>query len=101
MVDEVYELIKDFPETEKFVLVSQITRSAVSIPSNIAEGSSREYEKDFGRFPMIALGSAYELETQILIAKRRKFISAMKYHQLVISIQSIQKRLIGLKRKLS
>ncbi len=101
LVDEIYEIVQSFPESEKYVLVSQITRSAVSIPSNIAEGSSRESEKDFARFVLIALGSAYELETQLLISKRRSFITKEEYIQFVELIQSIQKRLIGLKKKLS
>lgn len=99
-VDEIYRAVKGFPESEKFILVSQMTRAAISIPSNIAEGSSRESEKDFGRFITIAQGSAFELETQILISKRRNFISEKEYLELIKSIHSIQKRLAGLKRKL-
>ena len=65
----------------------------------IAEGASRDSEKDFKRF-IIALGSAYELETQVIIALRREFISQSKSVNLISNIQSIQKRLHGLKKKL-
>ena len=62
------QLIKKFPQQEKFGLSSQVTRAAVSIPSNIAEGSSRSSEKEYSRFIEISLGSSFELETQLLIA---------------------------------
>lgn len=62
-----YQLADSLPSKEKFGLSSQITRAAVSIPSNIAEGCSRSGAKEFKRFLEIALGSAYELETQLLL----------------------------------
>ena len=64
LVNDVYDLVDNFPSNEKFSLSSQITRSAVSIPSNISEGASRNSEKDFARFLEISLGSSFELETQ-------------------------------------
>lgn len=70
----IYTLTGNFPKSETFGLQSQIRRSAVSIPSNIAEGTSRNSNKEFGRFLEIALGSAYELETQLIIANRLKYI---------------------------
>jgi four helix bundle protein len=60
-IDDVYTFVEAFPNTEKYRLSSQVTRSAVSIPSNIAEGASRNSEKDFARFFEIALGSVFEL----------------------------------------
>src|SRR4051812_38652149 len=64
-----FQLTRQFPPEVKFGLSSQITKSAISIPSNIAEGSSRASEKEYIRFLEIALGSSYELETQLLIAE--------------------------------
>jgi len=67
---EVYKVVEAFPAAEKFGLRSQVTRSAVSIASNIAEGSAKTSDKDYKRFCETALGSSYELETQILIVDR-------------------------------
>ena len=99
LVDAVYTFVEAFPNTEKYGLSSQITRSAVSIPSNIAEGASRSSEKDFARFLEIALGSAFELETQIIIASRRKYISEGSLEETVKKLSSLQKRIYGLRRK--
>ena len=101
LVDLIYDLVSLFPESEKYGLSSQICRAVISIPSNIAEGSSRESEKDFARFLQIALGSAFELETQLIIAMRRSFVNEDKLSKIIDLIQSIQKRLYGLKRKLN
>lgn len=68
IVKQCYELAEFFPVEEKFALRLQITRSCVSIPSNIAEGSSRQSTKEYRRFLEIALGSCFELETQLHIA---------------------------------
>lgn len=65
---DIYVITAIFPDVEKFGLTNQLRRASVSIPSNIAEGSSRSSNKDFSRFLEIALGSAYEVETQLLIA---------------------------------
>ena len=63
-----FKLATSFPKEEKLGISSQVTKAAVSIPSNIAEGSSRSSEKDYNRFLEISLGSSFELETQLLIA---------------------------------
>ena len=70
-----YKLVDTFPTSEKYSLSQQITRAAVSIPSNIAEGSSRRSEKEYARFLEISLGSCFELETQYLIAQKLNFIT--------------------------
>lgn len=99
LVNTVYTLVDGFPNTEKFALSSQITRSAVSIPSNIAEGASRSSEKDFARFLEIALGSAFELETQLLIANKRKYITEIEIDKSAKIVISLQKRIYALRKK--
>lgn len=64
-----------FPESEKFGLISQLRRASVSVPSNISEGCSRKSNKDFSRFLEIAIGSCYEIETQLLISNDLNFIN--------------------------
>ncbi|MEO6612799.1 MAG: four helix bundle protein [Chitinophagaceae bacterium] len=68
-----YSISATFPKEEKFGLASQINRAGISIPSNIAEGSSRNSNKDCKRFFEISLGSSFELETQLLIAREIKY----------------------------
>lgn len=70
----IYAITSTFPESEKFGLVSQLRRASVSVPSNISEGCSRKSNKDFSRFLEIAIGSCYEIETQILIATDLTFM---------------------------
>jgi len=74
LTKEVYILTENLPQSEKFGLVSQMRRCAVSVPSNIAEGSRRRTKKDFRSFLFIALGSCAELETQISIIKMLRFV---------------------------
>ena len=71
---EIYKITSSFSADEKFGLTNQLRRAAVSIPSNIAEGSLRNSNKDFSRFLEIAIGSAYEIETQLLIASDLGFV---------------------------
>jgi four helix bundle protein len=97
LVNTIYDIAVDFPIEEKFALILQMTRSAVSIPYNIAEGASRKSEKDFGRFLEISLGSAYELETQLIIADNRKYINKNIYSELIEQIINLQKRISALR----
>jgi four helix bundle protein len=76
LVKEIYKIAQKLPSDEKFGLKSQITRAAVSIPSNIAEGSSRNSEVEFKRFLEIAIGSLFELETQLIIIKELELIKS-------------------------
>ncbi|KAA9340808.1 four helix bundle protein [Adhaeribacter soli] len=89
----VYATTKLFPAEEKFGLTSQINRAAVSIPSNIAEGSGRSTDKDFAQFLNIALGSAFELETQVLLANSFGFIPAENATTLLEKTDKIQRML--------
>jgi len=74
----VYQLIKQLPSDEKYGLLSQIKRSVISIPSNIAEGAGRNSNKEFKYFLNVANGSSYELQTQLIILSELGFISKEK-----------------------
>jgi len=100
LVVNVYNKTKSFPKEEVYGLTSQIKRSAVSIPSNIAEGSGRGTDKDFNRFLDVALGSSFELETQLIIANRLNFLSNDSFSQLNEQIDEEQKMIMGLQKKL-
>lgn len=71
---KIYSLTKSFPDEEKFGMTSQIRRASISIASNFAGGCSRTSEKDFKRFLEVALGSAFELKTQLIISYKLKYI---------------------------
>ncbi|QEK52951.1 four helix bundle protein [Pedobacter aquae] len=75
IVKDVYLLTSKFPVDERFGLISQINRCAISVPSNIAEGSARGTNKDFAHFLKMSLGSLYELETQLFLAADLNMIS--------------------------
>lgn len=75
LVSDVYKLVRSFPDDEKYGLSSQIKRSSVSVPSNIAEGYGRSSRKNYIQFLRISRGSLFELETQILIGKKLNFIN--------------------------
>lgn len=88
---QIYIATNDFPSEERFGLTNQLRRAAVSIPSNIAEGSSRKSNKDFARFLEIAIGSAYEIETQLLISHDLGFIVDLNLEPLLSKIDIITK----------
>lgn len=92
LADMVYTLTDAFPRPEVYGLASQMQRAAVSVPSNIAEGSGKDSDRDFARFLVIALGSLYELETQVEIAYRRAYLTTENYYSLRTHIESLQKR---------
>jgi four helix bundle protein len=96
-----YKLTKDFPSDEKYGLTSQVNRASISISSNIAEGSSRRSEKDYHRFLEIALGSCFELESQLLIASKLKFDVKGKIDDLLQQIDEEQKMLMAFMNKLN
>jgi four helix bundle protein len=91
LVTEIYLLTKDFPKGELYGIISQIRRSSISVPSNIAEGAGRKSSKEFKQFLFIALGSLSELETQIMIAKNLKYIDQEKSDKINIEILSLIK----------
>lgn len=96
----VYKSTEKFPKSEVYGISSQMRRSSVSIPSNIAEGASRNTTKDFLHFLSISLGSASELETQIEIAKELSFLTEDQYRELTLNLTEVSKMLVGLMKKL-
>lgn len=94
------KLVQTFPKSVMYSLSQQITRAAISIPSNIAEGSSRQSEKDYRRFIDIALGSCFELETQLLIAKAANMGSESLINDTLHKIDEEQKMLTAFSARL-
>lgn len=84
-------MTKTFPDVERYSLVSQMNRAAISVPSNIAEGSSRKSNKEFSQYLRIALGSAFELETQIILSKESGYLNDKKFSECIEKIHSNQK----------
>lgn len=99
IVDDVFKLTDAFPSEEKFGLISQINRASVSIPSNVAEGSSRT-DKSFSHFLDIALGSSFELETQLIIASKRNYINNEQLNTITEKIAEFQKMTMSFQNSL-
>lgn len=97
----VYQLTAIFPDREKFGLTSQIRRSSVSIPSNIAEGAGRGTNPQFIQFLNIAQGSAFELETQLLLSQKMNFAPFESVQRSIDLLTEVQKMIYGLKKSLS
>jgi four helix bundle protein len=95
VAEDIYKVTNDFPKSERFGLVTQMRRSAISIASNIAEGSSRSTTKDFQRFLSIARGSASELETQVILSNRLGMMTENPAGQLTSRIDEVRAMLIG------
>ena len=100
LVEYIYNVDSNFPESEKFGLSSQIKRCSVSIPSNIAEDAGRNSKKEFAHFLSIAAGSSYELFTQIAIASRVGIIKKNIFEQISQQIIEIQKMIYGFQKSL-
>lgn len=96
----VYKATESFPKEEKFGLTSQIRRAAISIPANIAEGAGRKSSKEFAHFLSNAQGSASEVETELLIARRLGFIAEGNYSELYASLDEIGRMITGLTQHL-
>jgi len=96
----IYVLVSELPSDEKYGLVSQIKRSAVSIPSNIAEGAGRNSNKEFKYFMSVANGSAYELQTQLILVIELNLISKDKVQPLIDLCIEIQKMNYSFQQKL-
>ncbi|PHN04645.1 four helix bundle protein [Flavilitoribacter nigricans] len=101
LAGELYELLEKFPNEEKYGLVSQMKRCAVSIPSNIAEGAGRNTKGEFRQFLGIATASSYELETQLLLSRRMKFIGETDIDHVLPKLHALQKRIYKFKNTLN
>lgn len=99
-VVKIYEITRNFPKEEKFNLVSQMQSAATSMPSNIAEGAGRNSNASFKHFLTISIGSAHELETQIIISKELGYINEDNYGILILELSGIQKMLYALHNSL-
>jgi len=97
---DMYKITNSFPQDERFGLISQMRKSAVSIPSNIADGAGRNSDKEFIHFLGISNGSSNELLTQIIISNRLGFISNSVTESVLSKIDEIQKMNHGLKKSL-
>lgn len=91
----VYALTSNFPNEERYALTSQVKRAVVSISSNIAEGSGRKTTKYFSYFLDIAIGSAIELESEILVAFELDFINENDCKEVFTELDEVQKLIIG------
>lgn len=100
LAKDIMQLVKGFPAHERYALASQLSRSACSIPSNIAEGSARKSDKSFVNFLEIALGSAFELETQLIIAADTNYVEAGDLDSRLIRVHYVQNMLYNLIEKL-
>jgi four helix bundle protein len=97
---DVYKTTGTFPKDELYGLTSQIRRAAISIPSNIAEGCGREGAVEFSRFCQIAMGSAYELEYQLLLAHDLNFLKDKDFENLNTQLNEVRKMLLSFIQKL-
>ena len=100
IIKGVYQLVKQLPAEEKYGLVSQITRAAVSISANIAEGSSRNSDKDYARFLQIALGSAFEVQTYLVVAKEMNLAKVTDIGEIEIMLEEEIKMIHSFIKKL-
>ncbi|OUR93344.1 four helix bundle protein [Flavobacteriales bacterium 34_180_T64] len=97
LVSKSYKITQTFPKFETYGLISQMNRSAVSIPSNIAEGSSKSTDKHFSKYLEDSLGSAFEWETQLIIAFNENYLSEDTFKELEQKIKQIQKMVSSFK----
>ena len=101
LTDVIYDLTESFPKSELYGLSSQMQRAAVSVPSNISEGSQRSTKKDFGHFILMAKGSLAELYTQVVIAQRRRYANVETANTIHTQISELDRMLYSFFKKLS
>ncbi len=100
LVDIIYSITESFPKHELFGLASQMQRAAVSVPSNIAEGSGKTTDKEFSHFLNHSIASFFELETQLIIAHRRQYINNEQFKYIQNRIVILQKQIVVFKGRL-
>lgn len=101
LVIDIYKTTAEFPKEEKYGLISQMRRSVVSVPSNIAEGAGRNSEKEFCHFLAVAHGSCYELETQVIVSEKLGLISKEASEEICNRLTEIQKMNYNLQQKIN
>ena len=101
LVNRIYKVSASFPDTERFALTSQLRRSSVSVPSNMAEGYGRNSTKEYVRFLHISMGSLYELQTQLEISLNQEYLKKEMFDLLFEDCREIERMLSALIRKLS
>ena len=101
LVKDIYTLTQKFPADESFGLTQQIRRAAISIPSNIAEGSGRRTDNDFSHFIDIANGSAFEVETQLYLSLDLEYISQSEFEEVVAKLTDVERLIYNFKKSLS
>lgn len=101
IVTDIYTLLDNLPTIERYALADQIRRSSVSVPSNIAEGQRRNSNKDFIRFLSIARGSLAELETQLVLCVRLKYLDEHSVNEIIIRMKAVDKMIVRLMESLS
>ncbi|MDA6068469.1 four helix bundle protein [Flavobacterium sp. AC] len=100
LITKIYLITNKFPKEEIFGLTSQIKRCSISIPSNIAEGSGRESNKDFLRFLNISIGSLFEMQTQLEIAKNITYLNEEEFNNLYEDSREVERMLVSFIKKL-
>lgn len=100
LITEIYKISAGFPQNEQYGLTSQIRRSAISVPSNIAEGFGRNSKLEFNRFLNISMGSLFEIQTQIEISFNLKFIDEENFKQIFENSREIERMISSFQSKL-
>ncbi len=101
LAKNIYIISDEINSDEKYGLISQMKRCSVSIPSNIAEGSGRNSDKEFNHFLAIALGAAFELQTQLILVKELHLLNEDKVNKLMLDLMEIQKIIYSFKNTLN
>ena len=101
LVVEIYKVTEKFPSKERYGLISQMNRCAISIPSTIAEGAGRNTTKDFDHFLAISLGSSFELSTQLVLSNRLGYVPLEVVEKLELELSHIQNMVVKLKKSLN